>query len=268
MWQPWHSPTSMSTFWWFDRCTWIYVACEDWQSKVLGGVFFFLSNFTFHTPHTFHFGVIISGSATTIMSRPTPHRTPLRRISQGSLFALSRSQSYPDAPHGLGFLEPAMSELADEAETLQANLDGLKNLSDSLKSFNESFASWLYVMNMNALTTDWPQVRGWQHQLWAVWCWLRVYRRLQTRRFNWHSEERVLFAISPPSCVIMTNNVRRGRCQSCFGCDTKPSNALRRYGQDHGDRYNRTRCSQYHNCNRTFWGFWQIGGEDGEEKGC
>jgi DASH complex subunit DAM1 len=99
------------------------------------------------------------------MSRPTPHRTPLRRISQGSLFALSRSQSYPDAPHGLGFLEPAMSELADEAETLQANLDGLKNLSDSLKSFNESFASWLYVMNMNALTTDWPQVRGWQHQL-------------------------------------------------------------------------------------------------------
>ncbi|KIM86127.1 hypothetical protein PILCRDRAFT_334292 [Piloderma croceum F 1598] len=91
------------------------------------------------------------------MSRPTPHRTPLRRISQGSLFALSRSQSYPDAPHGLGFLEPAMAELADETESLQANLDGLKNLSDSLKSFNESFASWLYVMNMNALTTDWPQ---------------------------------------------------------------------------------------------------------------
>jgi DASH complex subunit DAM1 len=58
-----------------------------------------------------------------------------------------------------------MSELADETETLQANLDAPKNLSDSLKSFNESFASWLYVMNMNALTTDWPQVRSWQHQL-------------------------------------------------------------------------------------------------------
>ncbi|KIM86671.1 hypothetical protein PILCRDRAFT_96065 [Piloderma croceum F 1598] len=82
------------------------------------------------------------------MSRPTPHRTPLRRISQGSLFALSRSQSYPNAPH-------------DETESLQANLDGLKNPSDSLKSFNESFASWFYVMNMNALTTDWPQV---------LWC--------------------------------------------------------------------------------------------------
>lgn len=92
------------------------------------------------------------------MSRPTPHRTPLRRISQGSLFALSRSQSYPDAPHGLGFLEPAMSELVDETEALQANVEGLRNLSNSLKTFNESFASWLYVMNMNALTIDWPQV--------------------------------------------------------------------------------------------------------------
>lgn len=53
-----------------------------------------------------------------------------------------------------------MSELADETEALQANLDGLRNLGDSLKTFNESFASWLYAMNMNALTTDWPQARG------------------------------------------------------------------------------------------------------------
>ena len=88
----------------------------------------------------------------------TPHRTPLRRISQGSLFRLSRSGAYPDAPHGLGFLEPALAEFLDETEALQANLEGLKNLSDSLATFNESFASWLYVMNMNALTTDWPQV--------------------------------------------------------------------------------------------------------------
>jgi hypothetical protein len=52
-----------------------------------------------------------------------------------------------------------MSELADETEALQVNLDGLRNLGDSLKTFNESFASWLYAMNMNALTTDWPQAR-------------------------------------------------------------------------------------------------------------
>lgn len=51
-----------------------------------------------------------------------------------------------------------MSEFVDETETLQANIEGIKNLSDSLATFNESFASWLYIMNMNALTTDWPQV--------------------------------------------------------------------------------------------------------------
>ncbi len=51
-----------------------------------------------------------------------------------------------------------MSEFLDETETLHANLDGMRHLSDSLTTFNESFASWLYVMNMNALTTDWKQV--------------------------------------------------------------------------------------------------------------
>lgn len=50
-----------------------------------------------------------------------------------------------------------MSELVDEAEALQANMDGLGKLSDSLKTFNDSFASLLYVMDMNALTIDWPQ---------------------------------------------------------------------------------------------------------------
>ena len=93
----------------------------------------------------------------TTTTQNTPHRTPLRRLSQGSLFRLSRSGAYPDAPHGLGFLEPALGELLDEMEALQGNIAGLKNLSDALGTFNESFASWLYVMNMNALTTDWPQ---------------------------------------------------------------------------------------------------------------
>jgi DASH complex subunit DAM1 len=91
---------------------------------------------------------------------PVGHRTPLRRISQGSLFALSHSGAFPDAPHGLGFLEPAMAELIDETDALTANAEGMKHLSASLAAFNESFASFLYAMNMNALTTDWPQVRA------------------------------------------------------------------------------------------------------------
>ncbi|GJE87328.1 DASH complex subunit Dam1-domain-containing protein [Phanerochaete sordida] len=87
----------------------------------------------------------------------TPHRTPLRRLSQGSLFRLSRSGAHADAPHGLGFLGPALGELLDEAEALQGNVAGLRALGGALAAFNESFASWLYVLNMNALTTDWPQ---------------------------------------------------------------------------------------------------------------
>jgi len=53
-----------------------------------------------------------------------------------------------------------MTELVDEVEALQANVEGLRNLSESLKTFNENFASWLYVMDMNALTVDWPQVNS------------------------------------------------------------------------------------------------------------
>ncbi|KAJ7645546.1 hypothetical protein DFH06DRAFT_1051021 [Mycena polygramma] len=83
-------------------------------------------------------------------------RTPLRRVSQGSLFAVSSSD--PDSQsQGLAFLDAAICEFADETETLQSNVESMKQLSESLATFNESFASWLYVMNMNALTTDWPQ---------------------------------------------------------------------------------------------------------------
>ncbi|KAJ7893672.1 hypothetical protein B0H14DRAFT_2684458 [Mycena olivaceomarginata] len=80
-------------------------------------------------------------------------RTLLRRASQSSLFAESVST---DHPSGLNFLNAAVSELADETETLRVNVEGMKDLSESLATFNESFASWLYVMDMNALTIDWP----------------------------------------------------------------------------------------------------------------
>ena len=86
------------------------------------------------------------------------HRTPIKRISQGSLRALSRSANYPDAPHGLGFLTPALAELTEEMQTLQSHAQGLRDLENSLTRFNESFASWLYVQNMASLTLDWTQV--------------------------------------------------------------------------------------------------------------
>lgn len=127
---------------------------------------------------------------------PTPHRTPLRRVSQGSLFRLSRSdQADPSAPYGLGFLDPALAELADEAEALYSNVEGLKQLGDSLEEFNESFASWLYVMNMNALTVDWPQVRtvdlSDRYSVNNRSCFMS---RLQARlHSSWRNEEQVRF---------------------------------------------------------------------------
>lgn len=115
-------------------------------------------------------------------------RTPLRRVSQGSLFALSRSGTFPDAPTGLGFLQPALTEFADETDTLLTNVDGMVNLSESLSKFNEAFASWLYILNMNALTTDWPQVGSVQvyHSSSDS-----VFRHPRTRRSSWLNSAQV-----------------------------------------------------------------------------
>jgi DASH complex subunit DAM1 len=89
------------------------------------------------------------------------NRTPLRRVSQGSLSALARSQSNTiEGSTGLEFLAPAMSELAEEMEMIATNLDSLNEISNSLDSFNEAFASYLYVMKMNTLCVEWPEVRG------------------------------------------------------------------------------------------------------------
>ncbi|KZV99164.1 hypothetical protein EXIGLDRAFT_762930 [Exidia glandulosa HHB12029] len=86
-------------------------------------------------------------------------RTPLRRVSQGSLAGLARSTNHADtdAPTGLGVLELAMGALADEAEALQANIDSLNELDASLAAFNEGFASFLYVLKMNACCIEWIQ---------------------------------------------------------------------------------------------------------------
>ncbi|KAG2063198.1 hypothetical protein BDR04DRAFT_1038896, partial [Suillus decipiens] len=60
----------------------------------------------------------------------------------------------PNGPRGLDFIKPVMAELVNEVEMLQVNAEGLRNLSNSLKTFNRSFISWLYVMDINALMVD------------------------------------------------------------------------------------------------------------------
>jgi DASH complex subunit DAM1 len=101
-----------------------------------------------------------------------PPHTPLRRISHGSLYALSRSQSRargadpdsstydPSAPSALAFLGPALAQLADEAEVLAENAARQYAAADALRRFNEGFAAYLYATQMNMFGAYFPQVRA------------------------------------------------------------------------------------------------------------
>lgn len=72
--------------------------------------------------------------------------------------SLSRSRDIPNTP--LIVLEPALSELADSVVDLESNFILLQELNESLARFNESFASFLYGMNMNAFCVDFDEVSG------------------------------------------------------------------------------------------------------------
>jgi DASH complex subunit DAM1 len=91
-------------------------------------------------------------------SGPTP-TTPLRRISRGSLNALSHSASKQLAAGStpLSFLQGAMSDLAEEAGVLKLNLESIEAVHDSLHSFNENFAMYMYGLKMNAYCVEWPE---------------------------------------------------------------------------------------------------------------
>lgn len=55
-------------------------------------------------------------------------------------------------------LEPQFAELADSMADLEANFMHLQLMHESLSRFNESFASFLYGLNMNAFCVDFPEV--------------------------------------------------------------------------------------------------------------
>lgn len=82
-------------------------------------------------------------------SRPA---TPLRRSSRGSLHARA------DEPFPLNALEPMFAELSDAMATLEADMGDMQIMHDSLSRFSESFASFLYGLNMNAFCMDFTEV--------------------------------------------------------------------------------------------------------------
>lgn len=80
--------------------------------------------------------------------------TPLRRVSRGSF---SKDKQFKDQNFPLDTLEPAFAELSDALTDLNANFEQLQEMHDSLARFSESFASFLYGLNINAFCNEFPQ---------------------------------------------------------------------------------------------------------------
>lgn len=90
----------------------------------------------------------------------TPRRTstPLRGSVGGALASsASRAQGKSDATP-LSFLEEAaLPMLVEETAALQENLAHMADMQQSLTTFNESFAMFLYGIRMNAFCVEWPE---------------------------------------------------------------------------------------------------------------
>ncbi|KIW11499.1 hypothetical protein PV08_10799 [Exophiala spinifera] len=86
------------------------------------------------------------------ISRPT---TPLRASSRSS-FRNSRNNAIAGVSP-LDALEPQFAELGDSVADLEANFMHLQLMHESLSRFGESFASFLYGLNMNAFVVDFPE---------------------------------------------------------------------------------------------------------------
>ncbi|ORY12012.1 DASH complex subunit Dam1-domain-containing protein [Clohesyomyces aquaticus] len=89
-------------------------------------------------------------------SRPT---TPLRPSSRSSLRDSAQRARGPYSPSTspLDNLEPDFAELSDAMADLEANFMQLQLMHESLARFSESFAGFLYGLNMNAFCVDFPE---------------------------------------------------------------------------------------------------------------
>jgi DASH complex subunit DAM1 len=88
-------------------------------------------------------------------SRPT---TPLRPSSRSSMRGSLHSANNAENAFPLKRLEPAFAELSDAMADLEANMMHFQLIDESLARFGESFASFLYGLNMNAFCVDFPEV--------------------------------------------------------------------------------------------------------------
>ncbi|KUI72278.1 DASH complex subunit DAM1 [Cytospora mali] len=87
-------------------------------------------------------------------SRPT---TPLRPSSRSSFRDSARGSTGGEAAFPLNAFEPAFAELSDAMADLEANMMHFQLMHESLARFSESFASFMYGLNMNAFCVDYPE---------------------------------------------------------------------------------------------------------------
>ncbi|KAI1189485.1 DASH complex subunit Dam1-domain-containing protein [Nemania serpens] len=87
-------------------------------------------------------------------SRPT---TPLRPSSRSSFRESAQRSVDGHEPFPLNTFEPAFAELSDTIADLEANMMHFQLMHESLARFGESFASFLYGLNMNAFCVDFPE---------------------------------------------------------------------------------------------------------------
>lgn len=92
----------------------------------------------------------------TRVSRPT---TPLRPSSRSSFRESAKASASGGPSFPLNAFEPAFAELSDAMSDLEANMMHFQLMHESLARFSESFASFMYGLNMNAFCVDYPEVR-------------------------------------------------------------------------------------------------------------
>lgn len=98
-------------------------------------------------------------------SRPRPTSRPTTPLRPSSRSSFREAHGYGNSIGNSGYtqpainaLEPQFAELADSMADLEANFMHLQLMHESLTRFSESFASFLYGLNMNAFCVDFPEV--------------------------------------------------------------------------------------------------------------
>ncbi|KAJ5190331.1 uncharacterized protein N7498_009316 [Penicillium cinerascens] len=106
----------------------------------------------------------MDGAAPRSSSRPRPSSRPTTPLRPSSRSSLREAHGYGHSISNAGYnqpainaLEPQFAELADSMADLEANFMHLQLMHESLTRFSESFASFLYGLNMNAFCVDFPE---------------------------------------------------------------------------------------------------------------